>query len=371
MMGSANPALEGCSGARGNHPLAEDLEQVLAETRDLWEELRGQRLFITGGTGFFGTWLLETFAWANDKLGLNATAVVLTRNLDTFRKKAPHLASHRAIQFHVGDVRSFEFPTGSFSHIIHAAAESSTKMNEENPLLMFDTIIQGTRHTLEFARQCGAKKFLLTSSGAVYGKQSPDLTYMPEDYVGAPDTMNPHSAYGEGKRAAELLCTFYARQLGIETKIARCFAFVGPYLPLDAHFAIGNFIRDGMQGGPIQVKGDGTPYRSYLYTADLAIWLWTILFRAEMCRPYNVGSKSELTIKSLATIVARTFQPELEVRIAEQPILGKPAERYVPSVCRAARELNLTENVNLDEAIKKTIAWHSSKIHTPRTVYSE
>jgi len=342
-----------------DNPLASDLDHILAHTQEVWEELRGQRLFITGGTGFFGCWLLESFAWANDKLGLNATALVLTRNPEAFRRKAPHLATYPAIQFYVGDVRSFEFPAGSFSHIIHAATESSTRLNEENPLLMVDTIVQGTRHTLEFARLCGAKKLLLTSSGAVYGKQPPDLTHIPEDYVGGPDTMDPRSAYGEGKRLAELLCVLYARQYGIETKIARGFAFVGPYLPLDIHFAIGNFIRDGLRGGPIQVKGDGTPYRSYLYAADLAIWLWTILLCGEPCRPYNVGSAEALRIAELAHGVAQTFTPPVAVQIAKAATPGQPAERYVPATQRAETELNLHQWITLPEGIRRTVRWHS------------
>ena len=339
-----------------NNPLAEDLDHVLAHTEGLWDELRGQRIFITGGTGFFGCWLLESFAWANEKLNLGAKAVVLSRNPDAFHKKAPHLASNTSIAFHAGDVRDYEFPKGSFTHVIHAATESSTRVNEENPLAMLDTIVQGTRHTLDFAVACGAKKFLLTSSGAVYGKQPSDLSHVPEDYPGAPDPLNPSSAYGEGKRAAELLCAIYHKQHGLETKIARCFAFVGPYLPLDMHFAIGNFIRDALAGGPVRVNGDGTPYRAYLYAADLAIWLWTLLMRAPACRPFNVGSDVAFTIADLARQASTLAMPRAEVQIAKQPIPNAPTLRYVPAIKRAVDQLGLKVRVSLREAIRRTAA---------------
>jgi dTDP-glucose 4,6-dehydratase len=340
----------------------EDLDHVLAHTRGLWEELRGQRLFITGGTGFFGMWLVESFLWANEQLDLDANAVVLSRDPEAFLRRAPHLAGHAALELHQGDVRNFKFPEGRFSHIIHAATESSTKLNAENPLLMIDTIVEGTRRVLGFAVHCGAQKFLLTSSGAVYGKQPPELTHVPEDYSGAPDPMDPTSAYGQGKRLAEHLCALYARQYGLECKIARGFAFVGPYLPLDAHFAAGNFIRDSLAGGPIRVQGDGTPYRSYLYVADLAIWLWTILFCGQSCRPYNVGSGQAVTIADLAHTVAVAFEPPCDVEIAQHTFATRLSDRYVPSVKRAMNELALSPRTDLVQAIEKTGAWHALRV---------
>ncbi|MFQ5888392.1 MAG: NAD-dependent epimerase/dehydratase family protein, partial [Candidatus Hydrothermarchaeales archaeon] len=255
------------------NPLAEDLDHILTHTEGLWEELRNQKVFITGGTGFFGCWLLESFAWANDNLHLKAEALVLTRNYEAFLKKAPHLATNPAIKFHIGDVRDFEFPDGHFPFVIHAATAASAKLTEENPLLMWDTIIEGTRHALEFSCQAGTRKFLLTSSGAVYGKQPPEMTHIPEEYPGAPDPTDPNLAYGEGKRAAEMLCTIYSKTYGIQTKIARCFAFVGPYLPLDIHYAIGNFIRDGLQSGPIEI--DLTP--NYIPTLIRELSMFFIL----------------------------------------------------------------------------------------------
>ena len=342
------------------NPLAADLDHVLAHTRDLWDELRCQRVFITGGTGFFGCWLLESLLWANDRLELDAGVTVLTRSPESFRAKVPHLAGHKAVTVIEGDVRTFGFPAGGFSHIIHAATESSAKLNAEDPLLMLDTIVEGTRHTLDFAKACNAKRFLLTSSGAVYGKQPPGLTHIPEDYDGAPDPLDPGSAYGQGKRLAEHLCALYARQSDIEMKIARCFAFVGPYLPLDIHFAIGNFIRDGLNGGPIIVQGDGTPQRSYLYAADLAIWLWTILLRGESCRPYNVGSEESLSVAETAQAVARAFNPIITVELRGTPNPSKPRERYVPTVSRARTELDLHLRIPLNMGIRRALDWRRS-----------
>jgi dTDP-glucose 4,6-dehydratase len=339
--------------------LANDLDHILAHTESLWEDLRGKHIFITGGTGFFGCWLLESFVWANEKLNLNASALVLTRNYDAFQKKAPHLATTPAIQFHIGDVRNFDFPKGEFSHIIHAAATSArATFNNEDLLVKFDTVVEGTRHTLDFAVHCHAKKFLLTSSGAVYGKQPSAMTHMPEDYCGAPDPSGPNSAWGEGKRTAEFFCAYYSRKYGIETKIARCFTFIGPYLPLDIHYAIGNFIHDRLKNKSIMIKGDGSSYRSYLYAADLVIWLWTILFRAKSCRPYNVGSEEGIDILTLANIVAQMFQPELEVRVMQKRVPNRPVERYVPSTHRARNELDVKQIISLQESIKRTIEWN-------------
>lgn len=328
--------------------LANDLDFILQRIGSLWENLRDQRIFITGGTGFFGCWLLESFIWANEKRKLNAHAVVLTRNMAAFAKKYPLLFSASCLTFHEGDVKNFSFPAGKFSHLIHAATDVAAKLDA-------DSIQQGTEHTLEFARASNVKKFLLTSSGAVYGKQPAAVSHLREDAkfnIAA-------SEYAIHKRQAENRCIAYAKQYAFEVKIARCFAFVGPYLPLDGHFAIGNFIRDGLAGNTIIVKGDGSPYRSYLYAADLMIWLWTILFCGISTRPYNVGSDQAVTMAELAAIVANVFTPKPTIKISQARSLASPAERYVPHIQRAQEELQLSAKTNLIQAITATVQWHS------------
>ena len=335
-----------------------DLHYILEKTEHLWAELRDRRIFITGGTGFFGCWLLESFLAANQAFDLQAQAVVLTRATSQFRERCPHLAISPSIELLEGDVRHFLFPSGEFSFVIHAATESVPKHTPTRPEEMLSTIIDGTRRCLEFAEARRTKKFLLTSSGAVYGPQPSAMTHIPEEYRGAPNACDEGSVYGEGKRTAELLCAISATRTGMECKIARCFAFVGPHLALDAHFAIGNFIRDAMRGGPILIQGDGTPMRSYMYAADLAVWLWTILFKAPSMQPFNVGSDHDLTIRNLADEVASAINPEVEIRIAHAPLPNATVQRYVPSIHAAKKHLGMSEGISLRDAIQRTASWH-------------
>jgi nucleoside-diphosphate-sugar epimerase len=340
------------------HPLAQDLDHILSRTADVWPELRGVKLFITGGTGFVGTWLLESLLWADEKLDLGLKAAVVTRNPEAFASKAPHLAAHRSLQLIEGDACSFPFPEGEFQFVIHAATERYFDAVPEHPLSSFDRDVKATRRVLEFARTHGVRRLLFLSSGAMYGKQPSDLTHIPEDYAGAPSTMDLKSPYGQGKRISEWMCAMYAAQYGFAALIARLFAFVGPHLPLDANYAVGNFIRDALQGGPIRIAGDGTPYRSYLYAADLAIWLWTILVKGQSCRPYNVGSGEEISIADLAKTVAENTSPGTRVEIARQPVSGAPLARYVPNVERAERELGLRPWIPLGEGVRRTRLWY-------------
>jgi len=332
-----------------------DLVHILDHTRDLWEDLRGAHLFITGGTGFFGIWLLESFLFANQQLDLKASASVLSRKPASFQHAFSHFVHNPAITLVEGNARDFIFPREKFSHIIHAATETNPDFTDINPLEKFTSNIESTRHVLDFAVEAGVEKILFTSSGAVYGKQPVEITHVPETYLGAPDPSDVNSAYGQSKRASEFLCAAYAKQHGFNAAIARCFAFVGPCLPLNSNYAIGNFIRDALNGNKIQIGGDGTPYRSYLYAADLAIWLWTILLRGQTSHPYNVGSESDLTILQLAKTVADIVSPGLSIQVAKNASPNKAAERYVPSTQRAKNELGLQQFISLEGGIKRTV----------------
>jgi dTDP-glucose 4,6-dehydratase len=334
----------------------EDLDHVLAHTREHWLRAKGASFFITGGTGFVGHWLLETLAYANDQLQLGLHAEILTRDPSAFAARAPHLARRTDLKFIAGDVRHFKPPTDAFTHIVHAATTSGRPVSPEE---MTEVIVDGTRRVLGTVRGASNARLLYVSSGAVYGPQPPTLAAISEDYAGGPPAGDPAHAYGRGKRVAEQLCLDAWQAGGPQPVIARCFAFVGPHLPLDAHFAAGNFLRDALAGKPIRVAGDGPTVRSYLYAADLAIWLWTLLFNGRPGRAYNVGSEEALSIAELARTAAALHAPPLPVHIARAPVLDTPPSRYVPDTTRARQELALKSDIRLGEALRRSYRWHT------------
>jgi nucleoside-diphosphate-sugar epimerase len=343
----------------------EDLAHILTHSREAFASLQNARLFITGGTGFFGHWLLESLLHANRELSLNIHATVLTRSVASFQTKAPHITGDPAITLLEGDIKTFPFPTGQHTHIIHAATDTATQHAPAYELA--ESILEGTRRVLQFAQATGARHLLYTSSGAIYGRGITNVASIPETYPGAPNPLLLQSSYDEAKRMAEHLCVAYSHGTPLECSIARCFAFVGPHLPLDQHFAIGNFIRDAIANTPIHggihIKGDGTPLRSFLYMSDLAIWLWTMLASAPANRAYNVGSDESISIAGLAHLTADTLHPGLSIQIDGTPIPGAPPATYVPNITRAQNELGLKVTIPLAEAIRRTAAWHGFPAH--------
>jgi len=333
--------------------LIEDLKTVTSAVAPHCATLDHSRIFMTGGTGFFGKWMLHSLIDLRKMQELDVSLTVLSRDPKRFLECCPEFAGQEGLDFVTGDIRSFKLPVArNFDYVIHGATAASAKLEQENPAEMYSVIMDGTRHVLEFARCCSAARLLFISSGAVYGVQPPTLSHVPETYEGVPKT-----AYGKGKKASEQLC-LDASSNRFECVIARPFAFVGPFLPLDIHFAIGNFIRDCLEDRPIVIEGDGTPLRSYLYAADLTEWLWTILLRGEHARPYNVGSDQAVSICDLAHRIRECAGTKNEIVVKGHRIEGALPARYVPSVDRANTELGLRPRYTLEESVIRTLRWH-------------
>ncbi len=274
---------------------------------------------------------------------------------ERFLQQHPAFRALPGVRYLAADVAAFDAPLPSIDLAIHAATDAATPPGQQQAADIIETTITGTQKILSALQKAGVKRVLTTSSGAVYGKQPSELTHVPESYLGAPDCMQPSSAYGEGKRVADLLGVVSANQHGYDFISARCFAFMGAFLPLDAHFAAGNFIRDALAKNPITIAGDGTPHRSYLYAGDLVVWLVTLLVRGANGRAYNVGSDQSVSIQTLARRIA-AHEPACEVVVKTPLDPKKPILRYVPNVDRARGELGLEVFTSLDESIARMLA---------------
>lgn len=312
------------------------------------------RVLFTGGTGFFGKAFLRRFLEGGNVSGACSSIAVLSRNPGRFLEENPLFRGIRGLSFLEADILhpSSLRTLNGYDLVIHAAADS-TLGPQLSPLERYQQIVNGTENVLFYASRVGVRRFLFVSSGAVYGEIGSEGAS--EDSLAVPDGADTRNTYGIAKRAAEHLCVIHAKEFGFETVIARCFAFVGPDLPLDAHFAIGNFIRDALWGDEICVQGDGAPIRSYLYQDELAEWLECIALHGRPSMAYNVGSDEGVSILALAVMVRDTLSPRKRIKVLGNKSRGRSThDFYLPDISRVQSELNLRVNVPLRTAIERT-----------------
>jgi nucleoside-diphosphate-sugar epimerase len=295
-------------------------------------------LLIIGGTGFFGKSILDSFNRGGlEKWGIERV-IAMSRNTESLGKEAPQLISSKLELYSADITKTTTLPAADI--VIHAAASTDAARYISCPLQEQENIHAGTDNYCKLAKTFHAEsKILYVSSGAVYGKQPACMTHIPEEYSASDLSELPGGKrdYALAKRDAEKAIKNLGQQ-GLSVSIARCFAFAGPWLPRNQHFAIGNFIEDGLQGRPITVKARKEVYRSYMYADDLVEWMMTIALHASPeCPVYNVGSDQAVLMGDLARLVAKEFG--VDVCIPE--ITDTDEDRYIPSIDKAKRELGL------------------------------
>lgn len=333
-----------------------DCAEALAPQVSRLEPLKNQRILITGGTGFVGTWLAESLAHLNDHFHFNTQMILLARAAQTFAGKAPKLAGRRDVQLLAMDVRNLVEIPGDVTYIIHAAATPDNRRHVSDPLGVMSTITGGTGAVLDAAlRLPTLKKILLVSSGQIYGKQWPGAGgAIPETFTGAIDCNTITSVYGEAKRYSEALCCAFWSLYKIPAVIARPFAFIGPYQLLSKPWAINNFIRDVLLGNTVRIIGNGLPTRSYMYPSDMAAWLLRLLAGGNPGVAYNVGSPEGISLKDLAEMIRRHANATSAIEIKN---LNDDRSLFIPDVTLCRESMGLEIKVPIDEAIKRSLVW--------------
>lgn len=310
-------------------------------------------LLIIGGSGFFGKSFLDAFQRGIlDDWMINEITIV-ARNATRLLESNPNLITNQIKLLNLDIKRAIDIPSADY--VIHAATSTDARNYQLLPEVETENILQGTDNYCRLAEKYHRNsKILFTSSGAVYGQQPPSMKQIDEQYF-ANDLKSIGAQklhYAHAKNKAEFAMQSLAKK-GLDVSIARCFAFVGRYLPRDQHFAIGNFLGDALNGKPICVKANHPVYRSYMYADDLVEWLMTIADHAQStCPIFNVGSNEETSLINLATIIANRFGLPTNIR----PITSKEEDRYIPCIQKARDLLKLQIKYDLAQAINKTIS---------------
>ncbi len=335
-----------------------DAEAVLHGRSQRLDALRGQHLFISGGTGFLGTWLLELIKILNEHHGFDLRVTVYSRQARGFAARWPHLGQLDGVRFEEGDIRYFSELPRDVRYIIHAAALTDRRLLASQPSAVAEVNSVGTQRLLRAANLLeDLQKFVLLSSGLVYGAQPWDQPRVDETFAGPMRCNDVNAVYAESKRFAEVVTQSAISETKLPVVTLRPFAFVGPYQSLQLPWAVTDFIRDSFTGGPIRIMGDGATVRSLMYASDYAFWVLAALANGRPRETYNVGSPEPVDLGSLAKMITQSFTPvpEIRTRLGQT---GHDRNRLVPDVSRAQRDLGVEVTVPLAEAIQRTITWN-------------
>lgn len=320
------------------------------------DKLRDSHILITGGTGFIGKWLTEMLIYLNDTFGFNVTIHLLARNIP----KVANYSKLDYIHFIKSDTKNIKELPSILNYIIHAAGTPDSKEHVSNPIKTFETFVKGTQNILDLAsRLPNLIKFINFSSNKIYGnnystnpmdeKNSIILGYSNQD------------VYSESKRMSETLCKSYISELYLPIIMVRPFAFIGPFQSLDKPWAVNNFIRDAILGGPIKILGNEFTTKSYMYGSDLANYILNILSTGKIGEVYNIGSSTPITLVELANKIKQLISSELDIKIRSSKDNYSKTIFDVPLMSKIENELCVKEAFGIDEALKRTILWNNLK----------
>lgn len=321
--------------------------------------LRDELLVITGGTGFVGTWLTELVTHLNDAHGFRTRVHLVARRADGFQERSGHLTSRNDVTLAESDVRDIVELPADTGWLVHGAGTPDNRYHASDPVRTLQTFVHGTDAVMRTAARLERlRRVLHLSSGLVYGPQPLDHDAIREQDLGATEFDRVHAVYPEAKRAAETVLAAHRSANRLTTVTVRPFAFIGPVQALTAPWAVNNFLQDALHGGPIRILGNAGTVRSYLYPTDMAVWMLTALVRGRNGAAYNLGSRTGVTLRELADRVAAHAEGRIDVVEGGRGQRQTPPSRFLPDVSAAQADLGVTETVDLDTAIRRTLAWH-------------
>lgn len=330
----------------------DDLEEIVASSKQYFAPLEGSKILIIGGTGFVGTWLTTALLYARKKGLLEFDLTVGARNSELVASKL-ELQDDQKLELRELDFMKAQTDiSGSFTHLIHSATPSSPATGGTDEALVRKVSINAADYLVEVARRQSIKPvFMHLSSGAVYGKQEIMNSKLSEN--GLKENSNHlETSYSKVKFDLERIVEKADQSSIVRGTNPRLFAFAGPGIALDAHFAVGNFLHDALSKREIELKGNPLTERSYLYPTDMVTWLIACLANPTL-EPTHIGSDVALSMQEIAGVTSKSTS---NVPITNGNSLA-PQTSYVPETKKTRERYGLKQEVDFAESIKRWAAW--------------
>jgi UDP-glucuronate decarboxylase len=310
-----------------------------------------KRILVTGGAGFLGSHLCEYL------LEGGADVVCIDNFFSGSKDNIRHLIDHPYFELIRHDVIHPLFI--EVDQIYHLACPASPIHYQHNPIKTVKTNVMGTINMLGLAKRIKAR-ILLASSSEVYGDA--EIHPQPESYWGNVNPIGVRSCYDEGKRVAETLMMDYSRQNNVDIRIARIFNTYGPRMAVNDGRVVSNFIVQALRGENLTVYGDGKQTRSFCFVSDLIEALARLMNIEDLKRPVNLGNPVECTVLELAEKVLELAGSRSEIKFS--PLPADDPVRRCPNISLAREKLNWQPRLNLEEGLRKTIAYFQDKLGT-------
>jgi len=346
--------------------IEEDIQNIIKGLGNDVYKLEGKTLFISGGSGFLGSYINQVIYHLNKEVFKKPCRVISIDNYITGSAKKNFIGNIEDpnIEFIFHDIRLPILIREKVDYVIHAAGLASPYYYQKYPLETIESAVIGAKNLLELARSKNVKGFLFFSSSEIYGDPDPKHVPTPETYAGHVSSTGPRACYDESKRLGETLCLVYHQQFGVPIKIVRPFNIYGPGMKPDDYRVIPTFLYHGLRKEALPVHDKGKQTRTFCYISDGITGFLEVLLSGKPGEVYNIGNeKPEITMENLAGKIVKILNNKSSIKKISYPPsypAGEP-QRRCPDLTKAENNLKYLPRIDLESGLKRTISWYQSK----------
>jgi dTDP-glucose 4,6-dehydratase len=324
-----------------------DLDEILEISSEHLRKMANSSVAILGGSGFIGSWIASALLRANALLSLNIKISIYSRHIEKTKSKFGLLPAN-SISFKFADFAVSQFPEiEKYDFYINAATPSVSTTGSEDPDNVYGSTVNSSKFILNSSDSLGGRPTVLNlSSGAIYGKSIKEEPENPFNLI------EDKSVYAEAKRDGEVLLKRGFEKGLIKYSSPRLFAFMGPGLATDAHFAVGNFLRDALAGKEIVLQGSPFTERSYLYPTDLVSVLFELLLNPQP-EEIDIGSSLVMSMQEIADTISRLTTGVKVTNLENSSLISS----YYPSANKGRKIMPAFQRVSFEEGVSRWATW--------------